>query len=136
MTADPTAVYLGKLFFNLTLLAMMTVIITPVFFIFTDAPTDNLGLFVLVDILGVIGLCAATTLVAAIISRAAIKSALFAVLSFPVLITLLLMLVTATSKILAGEAIAGIFAELQGLVAYSVVMITASLLLFKFVWQE
>lgn len=136
LVADPIAVYLGKFFFNLTLLAMMTIVITPIFFMFTDAPTNNIPPFILIEVLGVIGLCAATTLVAAIISRAAIKGALFAVLSFPLLITLLLMLVTASSKILAGDPLSKTFAELQGLVAYSVVMLTASLLLFKFVWQE
>ena len=136
LTADPTAVYLGKLFFNLTLLVLMTVVITPVFFIFTDASTGNMALFILILLLGIIGLCGATTLVAAIISRAAMKGALFAVLSFPILITLLMMLVGASSKVLDGASIAGVAAELQGLVAYGVVMITASLMLFKFVWQE
>jgi heme exporter protein B len=136
LAADPTAVYLGKLFFNFTLLALMTLIITPVFFMFTDAPTDHLGPFIIVEVLGVIGLCGATTLVAAIISRAAIKGALFAVLSFPILITLLLMLVIAGTKILDGKGLGELVPEIQGLIAYSVVMITASLLLFKFVWQD
>ena len=44
----------------------------------------------------VIGLSGATTLVAAIISRASVKGALFAVLSFPILMPLLMALVAAT----------------------------------------
>ncbi len=136
LTADPDAVYLGKLFFNLALLSLLTVIITPLFFIFTDAPTGNIGLFVLVLVLGVIGLCGATTLVAAIISKAAVKGTLFAVLSFPILILPLIMLVAATDKALAGEALAAVSAPIQGLIAYAVVMITASLMLFRFVWRE
>ncbi|MDD3731467.1 MAG: ABC transporter permease, partial [candidate division Zixibacteria bacterium] len=111
-------------------------VITPVFFIFTDAPVDNILLFVLVLILGIVGLCAATTIVAAIISKAGIKGALFAVLSFPILFVLLLLLVSASTRVLEEATLGGIALELQGLVAYSGVMITASLMLFKYVWQE
>lgn len=136
LAADPTAVYLGKLFFNLSLMILIAFVITPVFFIFTDAPVDNILLFVLVLILGIVGLCAATTIVAAIISKAGIKGALFAVLSFPILFVLLLLLVNASARVLEEATLGGIALELQGLVAYSGVMITASLMLFKYVWQE
>lgn len=136
LRAEPDAVYWGKLIFNFTLLSIMTVIITPMFFIFTDAPTGNIGAFLVILILGVIGLCGATTIIAAIIAKVAVKGALFAVLSFPVLVVLLLLLVGASTKALDGRALADIFTEIQGLVAYCVVMITASILLFKFVWLE
>ena len=136
LTADPDPIYFGKLFFNLTLLTVMTVIITPIFFVFTDAPTGNLPLFTLVLILGILGLCGATTLVAAIIARASVKGALFAVLSFPILLPLLMVLVGATEKVLTGETFGVISAELQFLFAFAVVMITGSVLLFKFVWLD
>jgi len=136
LSADPNAVYLGKLFFNLTLLITLSVIITPLFFIFTDAATDNLLLFAVVLGLGVLALCAATTLVAAIISKAAVKGALFAVLSFPILLLPLMLLVTASDSVLLGRGVSDILAPIQGLLAYTVVMVTASVLLFKFVWKE
>ena len=132
--ADP--VFVGKLLFNFCLLAIMTAILTPLFFIFTDAPTDGIMTFLLVLILGVVGLCGATTLVAAIIAKAAVKGALFAVLSFPVLVPLLMTVVQATEKVFDGASVGGILTELQFLTAFAVVMIVGSLLLFKFVWQE
>jgi heme exporter protein B len=136
LTADPDAIYLGKLAFNLTLLITMTIIVTPLFFVFTDAPTANLLRFAAVLALGVIGLCGATTLVAAIIAKASVKGALFSVLSFPILMPLLITLVSASEKVFEGLAFGEISAEIQFLVAYAVVMITASVMLFKFVWQE
>lgn len=136
LAADPTAVYLGKLFFNFTLLTLMALVITPLFFVFTDASEGNLVAFIFTLILGVIGLCAASTLVAAIISRAAMKGALFAVLSFPLMITLMILLVSATAKGMEGAPLAEISAELQALFAYSVIMITASLMLFRHVWED
>ena len=136
LAAPSDPVFVGKLLFNFMLLAVMTVIITPLFFIFTDAPTDGLPSFLLVLVLGVLGLCGATKLVAAIIAKAAVKGALFAVLSFPVLVPLLLTVVRATQKVFDGYAAAEILTELQFLLAFAVVMIVGSALLFKFVWQE
>lgn len=136
LKADPTAVYLGKLLFNFALLSVVAAVVTPLFFVLTDASSDHIGAFVVILVLGVIGLCAASTLIGAIIAKAAVKGALFSVLSFPILITLLLMLVTASARVFDGGSFAAIRMELQGLFAYSVVMITASMLLFRFVWRE
>ena len=136
LSADPNAVYFGKLFFNLVLLSTMAAIITPLFFVFTDAPADNVLLFIVVLALGIVALCAATTLVAAIISRAAIRGALFAVLSFPILILPLILLVSASDSVLLGRDVSEILAPLQTLVAYIVVMLTASIMLFRFVWKS
>jgi heme exporter protein B len=136
LKADPTAVYLGKLLFNFALLSVVAAVVTPLFFVLTDASSDHIGAFVVILVLGVIGLCAASTLIGAIIAKAAVRGALFSVLSFPILITLLLMLVTASARVFDGGSFAAIRMELQGLFAYSVVMITASMLLFRFVWRE
>lgn len=136
LTADPDSIYIGKLLFNFTLLTIMTIIVTPLFFVFTDAPTANILRFIVVLVLGVMGLCGATTLVAAIIAKASVKGALFSVLSFPILMPLLISLVSATEKIFEGLTIGEVSAELQFLTAYAVVMVTASVLLFKFVWQD
>ena len=136
LMADPDPVYIGKLLFNFSLLTVMAALITPIFFIFTDAPASGIATFILVLVLGVIGLCSATTLVAAIIAKASVKGALFAVLSFPILMPQLLVLILATEKVLDGGAIGDIATEIQFLVAYGVVMVTGSVLLFKFVWQE
>lgn len=136
LSADPTAVYLGKLVFNLALLIALTVVVTPLFFIMTDASAGAWGAFTAVLVLGVLCLCAATTLVAAIIAKAAVKGTLFAVMCFPILVVPLFVLVNATAKALDGQPWVELSWELQGLFAYAVAMITASLMLFRFVWQE
>ncbi len=136
LNADPDPIYLGKLFFNLTLLSIMSLIITPMFFVFTDAPTNNLPVFIVVLLLGVFCLCSATTLVAAIIARASVKGALFAVLSFPILLPLLMVLVKGTEKALNNQPFTEVMTEFQFLIAFSVVMTVMSVLLFKFVWQD
>ncbi len=136
LTADPDAVYWGKLVFNLVLLGLMSTIITVLFFAFTDAPTDNWPVFVLVLVLGIIALCAGTTLIAAIVAKASTKGALFAVLSLPVFLLPLWWLVAAADKALTGGSLSAMSSELIGLVSYCVIMITLSVMLFKVVWLE
>lgn len=136
LTADPDAIFWGKLFFNYSLLILMAAVITPLFFIFTDAPTGGAINFLLILFIGLIDLGAATTLIAAIIAKASVKGALFAVLSFPIIIPLLFALTSSTDKILAGESFGSVSNQIQLLIAYAVVLITASVLLFKYVWNE
>lgn len=136
LTADPNAIYLGKLVFNLTLLTGLTIIITPGFFIFMDAPTHGLLAFLVIVILGVMALCGATTLVAAIIAKAAMKGALFAVIALPIILVPMMVLVGASAKALDTGSLAAVATEMQALIAYVVVMTTLSFLLFRYVWLE
>lgn len=138
LTADPNAVLLGKLAFNLLLLFLLDLIIAPMFIMMTDVTLHNPLLFVTILFIGSVGLAGATTLIAAIISRAGVKGALFAVLSFPILLPLLISTIAATSASFSPEAnqFADVAAELKILVSFAVVMVTASILLFEFVWEE
>lgn len=138
LTSDPTAIYLGKLTFNFLLLVLLELIITPLFFIMTDARAGNVGLFLVILLVGSIGLAGASTLIAAIISKASIKGALFAVLSFPILLPLLIGAIGGTRKALGtgADPFSAASPELQLLISYAVVMITAGWLLFEFVWEE
>lgn len=138
LTADPTAIYLGKLVFNFILLVILEVIIAPLFMVFTDAVVTDMPLFVLILFLGAVALTGATTLIAAIISKAGVKSALFAVLAFPILLPLLIGAIKATTVVFSTKAdgFAAVSGEIQLLFSYAVVMITASLLLFEYVWDE
>jgi heme exporter protein B len=75
-------------------------------------------------------------MVAAIISKAGAKGALFTVLAFPILLPVLVSGISATKISALGGDMAGASAELQTLLAYDVVVITASILLFDFVWND
>ena len=77
----------------------------------------------------------ATTLIAAIIARAGVKGALFAVLAFPLLVPLLVVAIQGTDLALAGVQWAQGLAPLQVLLAYTIALFSASLLLFAMVWE-
>lgn len=134
LAARPSAVYFGKLLFNLALLSALAGIITPLFMALVGMKIYQWGIFWATLGLGVAALAGATTIIAAIVARASIRGALFAVLSFPILLPMLLAAVGATQASMdpVGAATAG--DELRLLGAYLVAMTTGSWLLFEFVW--
>ena len=135
LAAPPLAVYLGKLLFNLALLLLLDLLTTVLFVILLRVEIGNPGLFAALLLAGSLGLVAATTLIAAIIARASIKGALFAVLSFPLLAPLLVVAIKGTALALEGAGWDRGAAPLQVLLAYTVAMFVASLFLFGSVWE-
>ena len=136
LVVQPIVVYMGKLLFNIILLFLLECITIPLFFVVMDYTVQNLPLFLFVLFLGSIGLSAGATIIAAIISKAGSRGSLFSVLAFPVLLPVLETGISATRIISAEGDLSAISKELQMLFAYSVVIITASVLLFDIIWQE
>lgn len=131
------AVLGGKMIFNLILLSILNLLTIPLFGIFIGLDIYNFLLFIIIIVLGSLGLVATTTIVAAIISKASIKGALFAVLSFPLVLPLLMMAISGTKKALTPEtAISMARMEIQVLVSYIVVMTVLGFILFESVWND
>lgn len=135
LSAPPLAVYLGKLLFNLVLLVFLDALTAVLFVVLLRVQVGNVGMFLALLLAGSLGLVAATTLIAAIIARASVKGALFAVLSFPLLAPLLVIAIKGTALALEGAPWARGLAPLQVLLAYTVALFTASLFLFGSVWE-
>lgn len=135
LAAPPLAVYLGKLLFNLLLLFVLDAVTAPLFVAMLRVSVGNLGLFAAMLVAGSCALVAATTLIAAIIARASAKGALFAVLSFPILIPPLAVAIRGTAFALEGATWAAGAAPLQVLLAYTIALFVASLFLFRSVWE-
>ncbi len=135
LSAPPIAVYLGKLLFNLALLLFLDLLTAVLFVVLLRVEIGNLGLFAALLLAGSLGLVAATTLIAAIIARASVKGALFAVLSFPLLAPLLIVAIKGSALALEGAGWGQGRAPLQVLLAYTVALFVASLFLFGSVWE-
>ncbi|NJP04808.1 MAG: heme ABC transporter permease CcmB [Chloroflexaceae bacterium] len=135
LTAPPLAVYLGKLLFNLVLLALLDLVTTLLFLVFVRVSIGNIGLFIALLLLGSVSLVTATTLIAAIIARASFKSGLFAVLAFPLLVPVLVVVIQGTALALRGDPWSAGLPMLQLLLAYIVVTFVASSMLFPVVWE-
>ena len=136
LVARPMHIFLGKFFFNLLLLFALEIVLVPLFIGLMNFKLESFGLFVLTLFIGNFGLAGGGTMVAAIISKASAKGALFTVLSFPILLPILISGINATKMATEVSTFAEVQTELQTLFAYSVIIITASVLLFDYVWNE
>ena len=136
LTAPAHAVLLGKLLFNLVLLLVLTAFVVPLFLILMSFDIKAPLLFVAILALGDVGLAAASTFVAAIVSKASAKGTLFAVLATPLLLPPLVAAVLGTRVAATEVAFAAGVDFLTLLVAYAGVVTTGSFLLFDPVFRE
>ena len=136
LTAPPASVFLGKLLANLALLAVVMTVVVPLFLALMSFGIAAPGLFLAVLALGGVGIGAASTFIAAIVSKTAAKGALFAVLATPLLLPPLVAAVTGTRIAAAEPDLAAGLDVIRLLFAYDGLMVTASFLLFDAVWRE
>ncbi len=134
--AEPGVVYVGKLLFSLALTGFLLVILIPLYVILMDVEMPSAIRFLVSIVLGSLGIASATTIIAAIVSKAAVRGALFAVLSFPLLLPVLLSAVSVTSVVLRGGDFAEMWPHVKILIAYPVIVVTISYVLFDYVWNE
>ncbi len=137
LIASPTTVFTGKLLFNLILVFSMNTIISLLYAaLFESFVVQNYVLFLLTYLLGNIGLAISSTIIAAIISKAGAKGTLYPVLSFPILLPLILTSVKLTQFSMDGTTIEESIFELAIVASYDIIMISASYMLFDFIWKD
>lgn len=135
LSASPLVVWAGKLLFNLVLLYALIAIVAPLFCLLMGYRIELVGWFVLNLIVGGYALAVTTTIVAAVISRAMTRGALFSVLSLPLLLPLLIFLIQGTAGAAEG-AVETVHAALRTTVSLGGIMTVVSAVLFPAVWQD
>jgi heme exporter protein B len=86
--------------------------------------------------LGALALAATATIVAAIIARASGSGTLFAILTVPLALPLLVVLIQGTRAAAQTEALAAVFPALRAIVSLAGVTLVASVYLFPVVWHD
>jgi len=137
LTAPATAILLGKLIYNIVLALAINLLVAVLYFLMLDFWVENPMVFLLTLLLGSLASAITLTLISAIVAGTAARSGLFAVLAFPPILPAIWLVVRATkSAALPESTFSDAVAELQLLLAYSVVMLTLSIMLFEYVWEE
>lgn len=136
LVAGENAVFAGKLLFNITLTFVINLIAIFLFIIVSELKISSPGIFALTILLGNFGLASVLTIIAAIISKANTKGTLYPVLSFPLLLPLLLAVINSTWLSIEGTTFDGVLLDFQIIVSYTIVVITASFLLFGIIWND
>jgi heme exporter protein B len=135
LAAEPMVVWLGKLIFNFVLLLVLMAVLVPLYCALMAFEIRLPGLFVAILVVGAYSLAVTTTMVAVIISRAMTRGALFAVLSLPLLLPLLIFLIQGTGGVSQGEPQA-VFDTLKAVISFGGIMTVVSVFLFPVVWNE
>jgi heme exporter protein B len=137
LLAKPLEIYYGKLLFNVFLMFLINILAVTLYVLFISAFTvRSYDIFAVTIFLGTLGLASAATIIAAIIAKANSKGTLYPVLSFPILLPLMLTVINATRLAVDGAPLLDAAGEFQVLVAYIVVMVTVSYLVFDYIWKE
>jgi heme exporter protein B len=129
-------IFAGKLLFSVFLMLILLLVMVPLYAVLMNIRVGSVPGFLLCIVMGTLGIASATTIIAAIVAKATVKGALFAILSFPLLLPVLLPAIGATEIAVAGLAFKEMWSYLKILVAYPVIIVTASYLLFDYVWNE
>ena len=134
---SPVEFIIAKLIFNTILMMLMSGISLLLFFTFLSNPSTNTLRFIGIVMLGGSSISLVFTLMSAIAAKAQQNAALIAILGFPVILPILLLLMR-LSKAAFGEVFkAGAVWQLAGLIAgLDVLVIALAVILFPFLWKE
>jgi heme exporter protein B len=135
LLASPPSVFWGKFCFNLFLLFFLELVLVPLFFVWLNVSGVNTLGFLVILILGSLGLVAGTTLSAAMVAKAESKGVLFVILAFPVLAPLLIFAMAGTKAAFTGAGWEQLANPVKALVSYAVVIGAGSSILFDFIWE-
>jgi heme exporter protein B len=136
LNTRPSMVFTGKLLFNLLLVGGLTLLATGTFLLLLDITVRTPGLLAATLTLGAVGLAGSTTLLAALVARAARKGPLLPVLLLPLLVPLLVAGTGATRKALTGQPWIQAQDELLTLIGFAGATLSAAAVLFDYVWEE
>lgn len=135
--ASPVEFIIAKLIFNIILMMLMSLVSLLLFFTFLNNPVTDTFRFVGIVLLGGCSISLVFTLMSAIAAKAQQNAALIAILGFPVILPILLLLMR-----LSKAAFAEVFREsavwqLAGLIAgLDVLVIALAVILFPFLWKD
>lgn len=134
--ASPQAIILSKIIYNTLLALLLSLAGLLLFTLLIGNPVQDLKLFIITLLLTSIGFSSSLSLISGIASKANNSNILMAVLSFPVLISILLMAIRITKNALDGIDIAASYDELLNLLAINCIATALAYLLFPYIWRS
>jgi heme exporter protein B len=132
---DRSAIYFGKAISNLAFMLIVEVIVLPVYSVLYSTNLFRPGLL-LVIVLGSIGYVGVGTLLATMSVQTRTRDILLSILLFPVVLPVLLPAIIASNGFLEGVEVAEILFPIGLLVAYDVIFIAVSFMVFDSVVEE
>ena len=134
---SPVEFILAKLFFNIILMLIMSMVSLLLFFIFLDNPVTDSLRFTGIVLLGGTSISLVFTLMSAIAAKAQQNAALIAILGFPVILPQLLLLMRLSKAAFAEVFREGAVLQLAGLTGLmDLLVIILAVILFPYLWKD
>jgi heme exporter protein B len=133
---NPESIILSKLIYNFLLCALLSYSGFILFILFINNPIADTSVFALTILLASWGFSASLTLLSGIAAKANNSNILMAVLSFPVVISILLLVIKITKNCIDGLDRSVSYDELLTLLAINCLVTAVSYLLFPYIWRS
>jgi heme exporter protein B len=134
--ASPQAIILSKMAYNILLMTLLSFLALLVYMVFfTNTLGDPLFYFLTV-LLGSISFSTVFTMISAIASKAGNNGTLMAILSFPVIIPVILLLIRLSKNAMDGIEHSISYNNIGVLLAINTIVIATALILFPFLWRD
>lgn len=134
---SPVEFIIGKLFFNIILMLIMSLVSLLLFYIFLDNPVTNSLRFIGIVLLGGTSISLVFTLMSAIAAKAQQNAALIAILGFPVILPQLLLLMRLSKAAFSEVFREGAVLQLAGLIGLmDLLVIILAVILFPYLWKD
>ncbi|WP_316806811.1 heme exporter protein CcmB [Pedobacter agri] len=135
--ASPAAVLISKTVYNIILMLVLTTIALGFYTLVFDSFTPpDLLLYYVAVVLGSISFSTVFTMVSAIASKAGNGGMLMAILSFPIIIPVLILLIKLAKNAVDGLPWENSYDEIGMLLVVNVLTVATSLLLFPYLWRD
>jgi len=134
--SNPTAIILSKILYNTLLLIGIGFIGLMMYSLVLGNPVNDSLLFMINLFLGSIGFAAVLTMNSGIASKAANSTSLMAILSFPVILPLLLIIIRISKNAIDGLDWSASYGQIIYLCAIDIIVITLSTILFPYIWRS
>ena len=133
---SPKAIILAKIIYNSMVMFLLSSIAFTVYSLIFKNPIADPLLYFLAVLLGSLSFATVFTMVSGISAKAGNNSTIMAILSFPVIIPLLMLLIKVSNNAMMGEERYFSYSDIAVLIAINVITITISLLLFPYLWRD
>jgi heme exporter protein B len=134
--ASPQAIILSKTIYNILLMSLISVLALLVYQVFFVKPLGDPLFYFLAVLMGSISFSTVFTMISAIASKAGNNGTLMAILSFPVIIPVILILIRLSKRAMDGLERSLSYGDIGVLFAINAIVITTALLLFPYLWRD
>jgi heme exporter protein B len=134
--ASARAVILAKIIYNILLMLLLSIIAIAFYTLVFKNPIGDMAFYLLAVISGSVSFASVFTMISGIASKANNSGALMAVLSFPVIIPLLIVLIKFSKNAMDALDRSVSLDEIGVLAAINVIVVIVSLILFPYLWKD